>query len=105
MNLPRSQGEVLRLARGSLSQAAFARQLGVDRTCLCRYESEVLGAPTAVLNECLGLLASRTPSAVGSSVEHGALVRLLELARQLVQELEAALNGEGEPPARRSERA
>lgn len=57
-SFPTSQRALLRAARGALSQAKFAEVLGVDRTCLSRYESEKLGAPTRVLNYCLAAVAA-----------------------------------------------
>lgn len=58
VSFPTSQGELIKRARGEKSQAAFAKELGVDRTCLSRYESEKLGAPTGVLNYCLSAIAA-----------------------------------------------
>jgi len=55
---PKSQSELLRAARGSLTQTEFARQLQVDRSCLCRYEGEKLGAPARVINYCLQQVAT-----------------------------------------------
>lgn len=55
---PTSQGELIKRARGEKPQAAFAKELGVDRTCLSRYEGEKLGAPTKVLNYCLRAIAA-----------------------------------------------
>jgi DNA-binding XRE family transcriptional regulator len=82
---PLTQGELIRVARAEMSQAAFARLLGVDRSCLSRYESEVLGAPTLVINACLRKVA-QTHQAAGS--EQTVLHRSLKLARELVNELE-----------------
>lgn len=47
-----------------MSQADFARVLKVDRSCLSRYESERLGAPTSVLNHCLGAIAAQLDQAI-----------------------------------------
>jgi len=55
---PTSQGELIKRARGEKLQAEFAKELGVDKTCLSRYESEKLGAPTKVLNACLRAIAA-----------------------------------------------
>ena len=85
--LPRTQGELIRSARAELSQASFAKQLGVDRTCLCRYESEALGAPSMVINACLQILAQRISSREGRPQE-GSLALALEDARRLVRDLE-----------------
>jgi DNA-binding XRE family transcriptional regulator len=57
--LPNSQGQLLRTARGDATQAQFAKKLGVDRTCLSRYENEKLGLPISVLNSCLKILADK----------------------------------------------
>lgn len=84
---PVSQGELIRSARAEASQADFASRLGVDRSCLSRYENEVLGAPTAVLNTCLKMVAEKLSGkrAPGTEVE-----RALLHARQAVAELEVA---------------
>lgn len=55
-DFPDSQGSLIRQIRGIRTQAEFARSLGVERSCLSRYESESLGAPTAVINYCLAQL-------------------------------------------------
>ncbi|WP_028231351.1 helix-turn-helix domain-containing protein [Paraburkholderia mimosarum] len=54
---PRSQGELLRWARGESTQAEFATVTGVHKSTLSRYESEKLGAPTHLINFCLARLA------------------------------------------------
>lgn len=54
---PRSQGELLRWARGESTQAEFATLTGVNKSTLSRYESEKLGAPTHLINHCLKRLA------------------------------------------------
>ena len=83
-SFPRTQGELVRWARGAQTQAAFAQALGVDRSCLCRYEREQLGAPVAVINACLGMLAA-------SALSHrGPLDEALEHARSAIAELESA---------------
>src|SRR2546427_3123093 len=48
---PTRQSELIRQARGQRTQAEFAKLLGVDRSCLSRYEREQLGAPTSVINQ------------------------------------------------------
>ena len=45
ISYPQTQSELIKLARGDMSQVEFARLLGCDRSCLSRYEREVLGAP------------------------------------------------------------
>ena len=84
---PTSQGELIKRARGEKPQSAFAKELGVDRTCLSRYESEKLGAPTKVLNHCLRAIAAQAgqSDAGGQPVEQA-----LAHARQAVDFLERA---------------
>ena len=84
---PTSQGELIKRARGEKAQSEFAKELGVDRTCLSRYESEKLGAPTRVLNYCLRVIAAHA----GHSEGGGRPVELaLEHVRQAVDFLERA---------------
>lgn len=82
---PTSQGQLIRLARDAKTQTQFAQDLGCDRTCLSRYESETLGAPTAVINQCLRMIATRLEK---SEVPVGQLSQALTKARQLVATLE-----------------
>lgn len=86
--MPTSQGELIRTARGGLTQAAFAKVLGVDRSCLSRYESEALGAPTSVINFCLGSLTT-SPTETGG-LDKASLRQALANARQVVKALELA---------------
>ena len=88
--IPTSQGDLIRMARGDRTKTAFAKILDVDRTCLSRYESEQLGAPTAVLNHCLRAIAAQQG---GPGTEATPLDRALQLARDAVRELEAASRG------------
>lgn len=81
-SLPTSQRELLLAARGSESQEAFARRLGIDRTCLSRYERERLGVPISVLNHCLRAIAGAEVRAEASPVD-----RALEHVRQAAQAL------------------
>jgi hypothetical protein len=81
---PRSQGELIRAARGPRTQKEFALVLDVDRTSLSRYESEKLGAPTAVINFCLQAVAD----AQGAGATRAHLAKALEHARMAVGELE-----------------
>ena len=90
-NFPVRQGELIRLARGLATQAEFAKRLGVDRSCLSRYESEALGAPTTVINYCLRAIVGLKPENSSSATE---LQRALSHARQAVAELEAATQAE-----------
>ncbi len=84
---PTSQGELIKRARGEKPQSAFAKELGVDRTCLSRYEREKLGAPTKVLNYCLRAIAAHAGQgdAEGRPVEQA-----LEHVRQAADFLERA---------------
>lgn len=84
---PTSQGELIRRARGAQTQTAFAKVLQVDRTCLSRYESEQLGAPTAVINHCLRAIAAQVDNGQGSTTP---LAKALRLTRDAVRELETA---------------
>lgn len=83
---PRTQSELIRAARGGLTQAAFARLLKVDRTCLSRYESEKLGAPTKVINFCLERVAEMGDASLPSSD----IERALALTKGAMQSLERA---------------
>jgi len=82
---PRSQGELIRWARGASTQAEFAAAHRIDKSSLSRYESEKLGAPTKLLNECLTQLAEfllANPQAADG------LKNALENARKTVAALE-----------------
>jgi len=97
---PTSQGELIKLVRGEKAQSAFAKELGVDRTCLSRYETERLGAPTKVLNYCLRAIAAH----IGSGPEEDRPVQqALEHVRQAVDFLERATHAvSAEPREKRS---
>ena len=82
---PHTQGELIRRARAGNTQAQFAHQLGVDRTCLSRYESESLGAPTAVINACLRTVANQLNGADSPKSDNA---WALEYARKVVHLLE-----------------
>ena len=82
---PESQGQLIRWARGSKSQAEFARDLSIDRTYLSRYETEKLGAPTALINHCLRELGRRHSVSNGHATP---LEQSLAQARSLVGTLE-----------------
>jgi hypothetical protein len=84
---PMSQGELIKRARGDKAQAAFAKELGVDRTCLSRYEREKLGAPTKVLNYCLRAIAAHAEQSEGSGHP---VAQALEHVRHAVDFLERA---------------
>ena len=83
--------ELIKRARGEKAQSAFAKELGVDRTCLSRYESEKLGAPTKVLNYCLRAIAAH-----GGLTEGGGrpVEQALEHVRQAADFLERATRGD-----------
>ena len=92
---PTSQGELIKRARGQKPQAAFAKELGVDRTCLSRYEREKLGAPTKVLNYCLRAIAAHAGQSDG---EVRPVEQALEHVRQAADFLERATRSQrGDP--------
>lgn len=66
MEYPRSQNELIKMARGSRTQREFAELLGVDKSCMSRYENGKLGAPVAVIDQCLSLVASTCEAGSGS---------------------------------------
>lgn len=82
---PTSQSELIRVARGTRTQAEFAKLLGCDRSCLSRYEREQLGAPPSVISTCLDIVARlmRTNGEKQRPYE-----RALLQARRVVAELE-----------------
>ncbi|BDU18098.1 transcriptional regulator [Lysobacter auxotrophicus] len=89
---PTSQRELLIAARGGATQAEFAKRLGVDRSCLSRYETEQLGAPTSVLNYCLKAVAE-----LHLGVENGSGVQLaLAHVRRAADTLEQAAKNEAQ---------
>ena len=90
---PRSQGELIRFVRSDLTQAEFAKILGVERSCLSRYESEALGAPASVISYCLASLARKAESKAGQAWP---IAEALESARDTVAALER-LQGLPEP--------
>jgi hypothetical protein len=57
MTPPRTQGELIRWARGKRTQAEFAAAHGVNKSSLSRFEAEKAGAPTRLINDCLSLFA------------------------------------------------
>ncbi|MGQ0502087.1 MAG: hypothetical protein ACT4P0_05680 [Panacagrimonas sp.] len=87
--IPTSQAQLVRLARGERSQAEFARELGVDRTCLSRYEREILGAPPSVISHCLRTVVQQLHIAGGDGAE---IRNALDRAREVVSVLERATN-------------
>ena len=88
---PADQRELIRLARGEMSQADFARLAGVGRTALCKYERQSRGVPLDFLNYCLKLVAERLDArAMRSERARTALA----LAKRTVNELEALAGDE-----------
>lgn len=84
---PTTQGELIKRARGAQTQTAFALVLNVSRSCLSRYESEALGAPTSVINYCLGAIAAQLSD---RSEDEDPLEHALRLSRATTRQLEAA---------------
>jgi hypothetical protein len=82
---PTTQRELLTRVRGDRSQKEFAQLLEVDRTCLSRYETEKLGAPTSVINHCLRAIAAQAGEADADPV-----LRALMHTREAIRELEVA---------------
>lgn len=98
---PTSQGELIRAARADSTQTEFARTLGVDRSCLSRYESEALGAPTSVINACLRKVAHL------SQIKNGdprGLQRSILLARELMTELDSVAGYAVKTPSEKSKK-
>jgi hypothetical protein len=85
-SFPTSQGKLIKAVRGERTQAAFAEEVGVDRSCLSRYEKETLGAPTKLLNYCLQAVAMQLGGEGASGV---GLRKALHHMHQAVDELEA----------------
>ncbi|MBA4284401.1 MAG: XRE family transcriptional regulator [Xanthomonadaceae bacterium] len=84
ISFPRTQGELIQIARGDRTQAEFARTLNITQGTLSRYESEVSGASKEVINHCLRLVSERQ-----SQFEPLApFTRALRQARDAVDELE-----------------
>jgi DNA-binding XRE family transcriptional regulator len=96
LSFPTTQRELLLQARGKRSQAAFAEELEVDRTCLSRYENEKLGAPTTVINHCLGAIAAQLQ---GAELSESPIDRALRHSRTVVRELEQAADSKKVRPA------
>ena len=82
---PSSQGDLIKRVRSGMTQAEFARVLKVSRSCLSRYESEQLGAPTSVINYCLGAIAAQLS---GNSVDGDPVLRALQMSRDVTKQLE-----------------
>ncbi|HQT51765.1 MAG: hypothetical protein B7X79_01245 [Acidovorax sp. 17-64-282] len=82
---PTTQAELIRTARGTNTQAEFAKLLGCDRSCLSRYEREELGASPSVISHCLRIVAK---SIASSTTKPKPYERALLQARRVVEELE-----------------
>lgn len=82
---PTSQAELIKLARGDKPQIEFARLLGCDRSCLSRYERELLGAPPHVISKCLQLVAT---SMAGKQPNWQPIDKALLHVRKAMSELE-----------------
>lgn len=89
---PRSQGELIRWARGGSTQAEFAAAHGINKSSLSRYESEKLGAPTRLINDCLFQLAEFLTANPGTA---DGLKGALENARKTVTLLESLAQVDG----------
>ncbi|MGA4332493.1 XRE family transcriptional regulator [Ralstonia nicotianae] len=89
---PETQGDLIRWARGHSTQAAFAAARGINKSCLSRYESGKLGAPTHLINYCLRQLAQTLSD---SSRAHPELGGALQSARKTVSLLEGAAGLKG----------
>lgn len=87
---PTTQGQLIKQARGARTQTAFARDLNVSRSCLSRYESEDLGAPTNVINHCLSAIAAQLSGALDNC---DPLDSALRFSRATTLHLEAATKG------------
>lgn len=86
---PTSQRTLLVEARGAATQSEFAQKLGVDRSCLSRYEQEKLGAPVGVLNECLRIVSHKMAETSKLSSVERALAHVRQAAMALEDEVDA----------------
>jgi len=89
---PRTQGELIRWARGKSTQADFAAAHGVAKSSLSRYEAEKLGAPTRLINDCLSQLAEFLVANPGAA---DGIKGALDNARKTVTLLEGLAGGDG----------
>lgn len=85
-NFPVDQRELIRLARGDMNQADFARLAGIGRTALCKYEKQTRGVPLDFLNYCLKMVAEQLD---GRALRLERAKTALAHARHAVTELEA----------------
>jgi len=88
---PTTQGELIRAARGSRTKVEFAQIVGVDRSCLSRYESEDLGAPTRLINFCLNEVVAAVQA---RSTQGPQVYEALAHARLAVKMLEGACSND-----------
>lgn len=52
---------LVRAARGQVTQAAFARELGdISQSQVCKYESGAMDPPSRVIEKCFKVVAERT---------------------------------------------
>jgi hypothetical protein len=89
---PRTQGELIRWARGKNTQAEFAAAHGVNKSSLSRFEAEKAGAPTHLINDCLSLLADFLMANPGAG---GGIQGALDNARKTVSLLEGLAGVDG----------
>ena len=82
---PLNQNELIRAARGDMTQAEFAEHAGIGRTALCKYERQTRGVPLEFLNFCLEVVAKRLDA---DATRFDRAKTALAHARQTVQELE-----------------
>lgn len=90
---PRTQGQLIQLARGGISQRDFAARLGVDKSCMSRYESGKLGAPVKVIDYCLQELASQLET---GNFERLRVTEALSFARRTVAALEVLVSSDSQ---------
>lgn len=89
---PRTQGELIRWARGKSTQVEFAAAHGVAKSSLSRYEAEKLGAPTRLINDCLSQLAEFLVANPGAA---DGIKAALDNARRTVTLLEGLAGVDG----------
>ncbi|MEZ0604927.1 helix-turn-helix domain-containing protein [Paraburkholderia sp. IW21] len=88
---PRTQGELIRWARGKSTQAEFAAAHGVNKSSLSRFEAEKAGAPTHLINDCLSQLADFLMANPGAT---DGIKGALDNARKTVTLLEGLAGGD-----------
>lgn len=89
---PRTQGELIRWARGKSTQAEFAAAHGVNKSSLSRFEAEKAGAPTHLINDCLSQLADFLMANPGTT---DGIQSALDNARKTVSVLEGLARVDG----------